>query len=584
VSDTTLHVNDANLIYRTDLSFQPSAGPSNPSLEPPSNAGPTTARSWKQQEKAGQKALDAFTELKQILPDGLDSQQTANCHNLYASCGEHIGTAAKSTCEQDFAKHYSSAYNACNQIRNGFPENTVSRGTIQTHLTPLFEHMTDLSRAAYIHQNGTKDASNLSEDRLHDYWVKGHKLIGKSLWVFVYIHKEYSSLEHFAHVPEIKTAYTKALEDYTSRFGTSTQTGPSPASPPNNGTGVPIGPISAGDTVTTPTQVTTEKTASTDLESALYNIRKLVPGADQQTDEQLTSRLFALCTPDSKATDSATAAHETSQVAETAEVSLLRKYQMPNGQDLAADITSTTQKAFGHTQAALDTLPVLDRIEKFLNSKYAQVDLEDRQDLQDDVNKALKICRGNIQSIGATDMFFPLSHESCVLEGRHQAISDHYVPRFELSKTDRNIYRNINDEFTKRQLNLSRQALLTLHPGKLAPGVFADRDDTNYFWRGGERLHGMSLDFYQKYTAEYHRGDDVPDKQGKYLRRGACKKGGEGEKMRSSVAAEKPNSAQVCGINGASRLGYSDLSCVIQRGYVDQKPVHTEQWMAVHDR
>jgi len=142
------------------------------------------ARSLKQQEKAGQKAVNTFTELKQIVPVGLDSQQTANYHNLYASCGEHIGMAAKSTCGQDFAKHYSNAYNVCNQIRSGFPENTASCGTIQAHLTSLCEYMTDLSRAAYIHQNGTKDASNLSEDRLHDYWVEGHKLNGRSLRFF----------------------------------------------------------------------------------------------------------------------------------------------------------------------------------------------------------------------------------------------------------------------------------------------------------------------------------------------------------------------------------------------------------------
>ena len=169
------------------MSSCPSAGPGNTSLGPPSNAVPTsTARSWKQRPKAGQKALDAFTKLQQIVPGGLDSQQTATFHSLYASCGKHIEKAAKST-GHNFAKHYSNAYNACNQIQCGFPENTTSRGTIQTNLTPLFVGMTDLSQAAYIDLHGTKAAANLSEDGLHDHWVKGPDLNGK-LFCFLYIY------------------------------------------------------------------------------------------------------------------------------------------------------------------------------------------------------------------------------------------------------------------------------------------------------------------------------------------------------------------------------------------------------------
>jgi len=198
--------------------------------------------------------------------------------------------------------------------------------------------------------------------------------------------------------------------EYVSEFGTSMQTGPRLASPPNGGTGASTGPIYAGDTANTPTQATSESTGATDLGSVLDAIRKLAPGADQQTNGELTDHLLAMCTSDSKATELATAAQETSRAAEAAEESMLRRYPMLNVQALAVDVISPTAKRFGHSEAAsgtpTDTLHAWNRIETLVRGKYDQKDDEVRQESQAQIEKNLQARRESIQRIDAIDYFF----------------------------------------------------------------------------------------------------------------------------------------------------------------------------------
>jgi hypothetical protein len=97
----------------------------------------------------------------------------------YERLGKHIHNAAIST-GGDFAEHYSKAFDTFKQIRRGFEKNSVSPEMIQTHLSPVAECLTDLSRAALIHLNGTEAASKLEDNDLHAYWVDCQKSRGKS--------------------------------------------------------------------------------------------------------------------------------------------------------------------------------------------------------------------------------------------------------------------------------------------------------------------------------------------------------------------------------------------------------------------
>ena len=255
------------------------------------------------------------------------------------------------------------------------------------------------------------------------------------------------------------------------------QTEPSLASPPNGGTGAPTGPIYAGDTATTPTQATSESTGATDLGSILDAIRKLAPGADQQTNEELTDHLLAMCTSDNKATELATAAQETSRVAETAEDSMLRRNPMFNAQALTVDITSPTAKRFGHSEAAsgtpTDTLHAWNRIETFVRGKYDQKDDEVRQESQAQIEKNLQARRESIQRIDAIDYFFLFPGNLDNFRHGPYAIPEEYLAEFELSPEEKQECQALDDYITLVQLNLSREAVSTLHPCRLAPEVFS---------------------------------------------------------------------------------------------------------------
>ena len=78
-----------------------------------------------------------------------------------------------STTHDDFAKHYSIAYQNLDQIQVEHSESTSLREFTRSHLDSLIGCVADLSRAAYIRQqNDAEAASQFSEARLHEYWIK----------------------------------------------------------------------------------------------------------------------------------------------------------------------------------------------------------------------------------------------------------------------------------------------------------------------------------------------------------------------------------------------------------------------------
>ena len=292
--------------------------------------------------------------------------------------------------------------------------------------------------------------------------------------------------------PEMKTACNNALKEH------STKPESTPAFPSDHGSSPTTKSLSPRDSAVTSTQAASGDCADTDLESILDMIRKRVPGANQKTNKELTECLLGMCTPASTVVDLATNAPKTSQAAKTAQESILQKYQLPTSEVLAFDNTSLMEKQFGHSQAALDTLPGLVGIEKFVAGKYNRIDPEDREEIQAKIEAALLSCQKSVQRIGATNNFFLLAKHFSILHNYHNTISGQYLEELNLVKEEKEEYQKLSAVLDKHELDLSQQAISTLHPGKLAPGLFSKtRDDSRYFWQGGEHVYSKLLAFKQ---------------------------------------------------------------------------------------
>lgn len=141
----------------------------------------SAGRTFNQQQRAGQEALNAFTKVNKFSLDGITAQHRTSLENVHKTCEEHIQAAAHST-GNDFAKHYSKAFNSLKQMQIELAKNSGSLGSIQDRFSPVSHCMMDLSRAALIHQFGNKDASKfLDDDNIHDYWIGVSKVKGKCL-------------------------------------------------------------------------------------------------------------------------------------------------------------------------------------------------------------------------------------------------------------------------------------------------------------------------------------------------------------------------------------------------------------------
>ena len=164
------------------MSSWPSAGLGNTSLGPPSDASlTTTARYLRQKPSAKQKVVNAITKLENLTMHELASDPNTTLKGYFKSCSEHLRKAAVGAGE-NFPQHYTNAFNTLKQIQREFPDSSFPHGQRPFNLRPWCETMTDLSRDAFIHEKGTKDASNCPEDQLHEYWIKTHKINGKSAW------------------------------------------------------------------------------------------------------------------------------------------------------------------------------------------------------------------------------------------------------------------------------------------------------------------------------------------------------------------------------------------------------------------
>jgi len=273
------------------------------------------------------------------------------------------------------------------------------------------------------------------------------------------------------------------------------QTGPSLESHSDDGPSAMTRPINPRDSAATSTQAASGNCADTDLGSVLDTIRKLVPGANQKTSKELTECLLGMCTPASTVVDLATNAPKTSQAAETAQEAIHRKYQFPTSEVLAIDPTLPAAKKFGHSKAALNTLQSLAKVQKFIRDKYNRLDDEDKKDME----TALQSCEKSVHGIGATDNFFQLSENFGVLHNNHFAISEQYLEALNLGEGEngegeKKEYQNLATVLNENVLDLSRQAISTLHPGKVIPGLFSkDKYASMYFWQGGQSLRSMSL-------------------------------------------------------------------------------------------
>ena len=227
----------------------------------------------------------------------------------------------------------------------------------------------------------------------------------------------------------MRTAYEKAMKEYSAKFRIDTHNEAYPTSPLADRPEAAVNSIGLDNNATTTTRHTSGERAESDFEVVLDTIRRIIPNAEQKTNEDLKKYLFAVNTAGSKATELATNVQETSQ--KTVEESIRRKYQLPPIEFSAIDISSPTEATFGHTQAAIDILPVLDDIKKFMDKLYDGGDHQGiygetvrwkskfQKNTKAQIETALSECRDSVQKIGATDNFFLLSEGFGVLHNRH---------------------------------------------------------------------------------------------------------------------------------------------------------------------
>ena len=128
-------------------------------------------------------ALTTFTESVRVKPDIRISQQWPSVPNQFETCGEHLGRAAASTNHDDFAEHYSIAFQKLNQIGMEWSKSASLCKSAQSRLlTSMFNCVADLSRATYDHLNKFEGAAEISEIHLHDYWIERNRLRGEPLY------------------------------------------------------------------------------------------------------------------------------------------------------------------------------------------------------------------------------------------------------------------------------------------------------------------------------------------------------------------------------------------------------------------
>ena len=293
------------------------------------------------------------------------------------------------------------------------------------------------------------------------------------------------------------------MEKYSAKFRIDTHDEAYPTSPPADRPKEAAQSIDLGDSAATTTRLTSGERAESDLEVVLDTIRRLIPDAEKKTNEELKEYLFAVSTAGRKATDLATT--------KTVEESIRRKYQLPTIEFSAIDISSPTRATFGHTQAALDILPVLDDIKKFMDKLYDGGDHQGiygetvrwrskfQKNTKAQIETALSKCQDSAQKIGATDNFFLLSEGFDVLHNGHDFISKPYLEDLDLAPHELGQLDVLHAELTACELELSRKAVSTIHQGVAPSDLFSEHDyASRYFWGGGKEVLGMSLAFPTK--------------------------------------------------------------------------------------
>lgn len=133
--------------------------------------------------------MDTFTAFTmsvqlsvQFEPDGSISQRWPSVQNQFETCGEHLSRAAASTNHDDFAEHYSEAFQNLKQIGMEWSKSASLCKPKQSQLlTSLFKCVADLSRAAYDHLNEFEGSAEVSENHCHEYWVGRKRLRGEPL-------------------------------------------------------------------------------------------------------------------------------------------------------------------------------------------------------------------------------------------------------------------------------------------------------------------------------------------------------------------------------------------------------------------
>ena len=295
--------------------------------------------------------------------------------------------------------------------------------------------------------------------------------------------------------PEMRTDYERAMEEYSARFKIDTQNPASPTSPSVDGPKAAAASFGLGGNDTTPTRRTSKGLEQPDLEHALDTIRKLVSSAGGMTNEELQEYLFALHTAGSKATDLATNVQSASPVAMTVGESIRRKYQLPTFEVSTVGITSRNSDHIGHRQAALNTLPILDRMKDFIASRSDGGD-EYRKGIKAQIEDGLSNCQDSVRKIGATDNFFLLSENFGVLHKGQDVISQHHLRDLDLAPHELGQFDVLDAELTACELDLARKAVSTLHQGVAATDLFSENTHASrHFWGGGEELFSMSLAF-----------------------------------------------------------------------------------------
>lgn len=187
---------------------------------------------------------------------------------------------------------------------------------------------------------------------------------------------------------------------------------------------------------------------------------------------------------------------------ETVAEAIRQRYETPTSKIRPMSTAAPSAGPYGHRQATQETLQRIGVMEKFMRSKYDQIDIEDRVVIQGKIESAFGTCRESVQAIANTDNFFELSSNFCDLDDARSALSQTWAEELGLSvkreTEEGKAFKSHVTQFLGSQLKLSRQALETVHQGKVAAGVLEKEYESRYFWQGGSRVLSMLIGAHTK--------------------------------------------------------------------------------------